>query len=416
MVFEICGRESLHRENFRREIGRVLRERVDHGIAQGVALLRPVAGFQFVRRELHVDGHDVLPGRRQRSIENRRNGNIEIRRAGKFAVLRIVEGALEIIDAGADVDAAGESGVARRQEFFSAVKVGQRVESDIEFRGGAAARGNCCIFTTKLGGRWTGSSRPRKVRRGSAPETTAFAAISSPLARATPVTAPCFTRICGDFRAGANFRAGFFRGSGHRGGERAHAAARVSGVPHRIRVGCGAQQQKSRGAGGPRAERGAENSARGDDGAEQIRFEKFGDEIRDGHGSPADQAHHFFFAEAADFAADFQKLPEVFLRGLFDHRRREVEQFARRLPPRARDFLKFEVFRARLSSRNFRSARRSAVRRCEERARGRRARARKAATGDSSFCRPWRASCMSLTISASGGPPACATVEQLKPG
>ena len=43
--FEVLRREDLHGENFRREVGGVLRERFDHSVAQGDALLRPVAGF-----------------------------------------------------------------------------------------------------------------------------------------------------------------------------------------------------------------------------------------------------------------------------------------------------------------------------------------------------------------------------------
>ncbi len=54
----------------------------------------------------------MLAGGCERIIENRGNGNIEIRRAGKFAVFGIVEGVLEVINAGADVNASGERGIA----------------------------------------------------------------------------------------------------------------------------------------------------------------------------------------------------------------------------------------------------------------------------------------------------------------
>src|SRR5580698_1435803 len=123
-----------------------------------------------------------------------------------------------------------------------------------------------------------------------------------------------FDQNLGDFGVGANFDAGFFRGGGHGGGEGAHASAGVGGVPYRIRIGGGAQQKQQRGAGGPGAEGGAVDAASGDCGAEQIGFEKFSDEIRGGHGTPTDQAHHFFFTEATDFAANLQKFPDVFLR------------------------------------------------------------------------------------------------------
>ncbi len=129
-----------------------------------------------------------------------------------------------------------------------------------------------------------------------------------------------------DFGVGANFCACFFCGGGHGIREGAHASAGVSGVPYRIRIGGGAQQKQERGAGGPGAESCSIDAAGGDGGAEQIGFEKFSDEIRGGHGAPADQAHHFFFAEAADFAADLQKFPDVFFGGLFDYGRREFHE------------------------------------------------------------------------------------------
>ena len=44
----------------------------------------------------------------ERRIEQRGNGDVEIGRGGKFAVLGGVEGAFEVVDFGADVDAAGE--------------------------------------------------------------------------------------------------------------------------------------------------------------------------------------------------------------------------------------------------------------------------------------------------------------------
>ena len=61
----------------------------------------------------------------ERMIENRGNGNIEIGRAGKFAVFGIVEGALEVVNAGADVNASGERGLRSAENCLSAVKVGR---------------------------------------------------------------------------------------------------------------------------------------------------------------------------------------------------------------------------------------------------------------------------------------------------
>jgi len=53
-------------------------------------------------------GKHVLPFRRERRIENRRNRDVENGRGGNLAVLRGVEGFLKIIDFVADVNAAGK--------------------------------------------------------------------------------------------------------------------------------------------------------------------------------------------------------------------------------------------------------------------------------------------------------------------
>ena len=91
-------------------------------VAELLAARVPVPCFQLVGRELHVGGEDVLAFGRQRRIEKRGNGDVEIGCSGKFAVLRGVEGAFEIVDFGADVDAAGE----RLDEAIGTHRVGER--------------------------------------------------------------------------------------------------------------------------------------------------------------------------------------------------------------------------------------------------------------------------------------------------
>src|SRR5580704_8110220 len=68
-------------------------------------------------------------------------------------------------------------------------------------------------------------------------------------------------------------------------------------------IGGGAEQEDRGAAGGPRAERGAENSASSDGGAEEFGLEKLGDEIGDGHRAPAQKIEDAFLAEASDVAA-----------------------------------------------------------------------------------------------------------------
>src|SRR5258707_5773634 len=60
----------------------------------------------------------------QGRIEERGNGDVEIRGGGKFAVFGGVEGALEVIDSGADADASGK----RFEETVGGDGVGERWE------------------------------------------------------------------------------------------------------------------------------------------------------------------------------------------------------------------------------------------------------------------------------------------------
>jgi hypothetical protein len=86
-------------------------------------------------------------------------------------------------------------------------------------------------------------------------------------------------------------------------------------------VGSGAEQQNGSAAGRPRAERGAEDSASGDGGAEKFGLEKFGDEIGNGHRAPAQKIEDAFFAEAADVAAGLEEIPKIFGRRRIDRGR-----------------------------------------------------------------------------------------------
>lgn len=73
---------------------------------------------------------------RERWVEKRGDGDVEIRRGGNFAVFGSVKGALEIIDFGADVNAAGE----RVEKSFGCVECredGKTVESEMNFGDGA---------------------------------------------------------------------------------------------------------------------------------------------------------------------------------------------------------------------------------------------------------------------------------------
>ena len=65
----------------------------------------------------------------------------------------------------------------------------------------------------------------------------------------------------------------------------------------------GAKEKHGGRSRGPWAERGAEDSARGNGGANQLCLEELGDEIGGGHRAPAQEVEDSLFAEAADGAA-----------------------------------------------------------------------------------------------------------------
>src|ERR1700756_5718435 len=128
--FQILRRDHLHGFNHVGKIRRVGRKRSYYRVAELPAAVRPIPFLQFEWRELHVGGDNVLAFGREGRIEKRGNGYVEIRRGGKFAVLGGVESALQVIDFGSDVNAAGEGfdeavgsdGVGERREIGETVK------------------------------------------------------------------------------------------------------------------------------------------------------------------------------------------------------------------------------------------------------------------------------------------------------
>ena len=122
-----------------------------------------------------------------------------------------------------------------------------------------------------------------------------------------------------DFGVGADFGAGCARGFCEGAGEGAEASVGEGSGTDWMRIGCGAKKKDCCGACGPRAERGAEDTAGGDYGAQEFRVEKFGYEIGSGHGAPTDEIEHAFLAEAANAASGLEKISSrIFGRGRID--------------------------------------------------------------------------------------------------
>ena len=77
-ALEIERRDDLPVQNQRLQIGRVLRERVDDGVAEPLALVVPGRAFQVIRRVLHETRHHVFAGRRDRRVRQARNDDIHV--------------------------------------------------------------------------------------------------------------------------------------------------------------------------------------------------------------------------------------------------------------------------------------------------------------------------------------------------
>src|SRR2546421_10976924 len=130
--FQILGRDDLHAFDQAREIRRIVGKSSNDHRAELPPAEVPIPLPQSIRSELHAGREDVFAFGRELRIENRGNDDVEIGRWREFAVLGGVKGALEIIDVGANVDAAGE----RFEEAFGGIERGESgkaAESEIDF-------------------------------------------------------------------------------------------------------------------------------------------------------------------------------------------------------------------------------------------------------------------------------------------
>src|ERR1700722_10219257 len=116
------------------EIGRVLRNGVDDGVAEGFALLVPGSAREFVWRVLHEAGQDVFSRRRDGWIGERGDDHVDVGAAGKFAVFGLIIGAFHIFHGRRNGNGAAQmiSGAGQADEIREAV------EGQIYFAGGAA--------------------------------------------------------------------------------------------------------------------------------------------------------------------------------------------------------------------------------------------------------------------------------------
>src|SRR5260370_23060658 len=107
--FEILGRYDLDAFDQAWEIRSVRGECSNDSGAKFPAAGVPISFLQFIGSILNAGRENMFAFRSQCPIENGGNGDIKIRSFREIAVLGSVESALEVVDFGADLDAASES-------------------------------------------------------------------------------------------------------------------------------------------------------------------------------------------------------------------------------------------------------------------------------------------------------------------
>ena len=105
-AFEVRRRQHLAVDDRPLEVGRVLVEQVEAAIRERVTLVVPGPVAELVRGVLHEHRHQVAARRRDRGVDRRWDRALEDRVGGGAAVLGVVEGALDVVLVGTDVDRA----------------------------------------------------------------------------------------------------------------------------------------------------------------------------------------------------------------------------------------------------------------------------------------------------------------------
>src|SRR5258707_7013294 len=337
----------MRRFNEPRKIWRVSGKRLDNDVRQFAAASVPGSLLQLVGRELEVCGKHVLPFRRERRIENRWNRDIKDRRGGNLAILRGVEGLLQIIDFVPDVNAAGKryAEAVRRDRIRKRSKVRQITERKMHF---GDAAGNAEVLDAH-GENGIEIRRVEQLEEGALRIDTGNNGFAGDLFAVCEDDTGNGAILGGDvsyFGVGANLDAGFLGGFAEGAREFAKPAARECRRANRMRIRGGAEQQERGGARGPGAEVCAEDSAGGNRGAQKFGVEEFGDEIGHGHRAPAQEIEDASLAEAANGAAGRQRIPEIFRRRVIDGRRSDGSDVAEDFGHFLESCRKFGVARA----------------------------------------------------------------------
>ena len=241
--FQILRRDDLHAFDQAGEIRRIVGKSSNDDRAELPPAEVPIPFPQFIRSELHAGGEDVPSFGREFGIENRGNDDVEIGRWREFAILGGVKGALEIIDVGADVDAAGE----RFEKTLFRIEggeSGEAAESEINF-GDRAIRPEILEAIGEGGvelGRIDEMEKSAfRIQAGRYSVDDNLFAIGEHDAGNRAV----FDANVLDFRVGANFRAGLLGRFGKSAREAAKPATRKRSCSYGMGVGSGAKKKDS---------------------------------------------------------------------------------------------------------------------------------------------------------------------------
>src|SRR5580700_667431 len=134
LALEVERRENLTAGDNLFDVGGVLGDSVDDGVAESFALIVPGALGEFVGRILNETGHNVLARRSDTRIREAGDDDIDVRFARKAAILGVVIGTLHILDAGRNGNRAAQMSARAGQAF----EIGKSVEREIYFAGRAA--------------------------------------------------------------------------------------------------------------------------------------------------------------------------------------------------------------------------------------------------------------------------------------
>ena len=137
-ALDVRRRQHLLAHDQRLDVRRVARQRLDHRVAERVALRVVPAAGDVVWRVLDEDAHHVLARRRHPGIDHRADHDVHVRTAREASVLRVVVGTLEILHARRDRERAACRARRQRGIVLQAGELWKTAEREIHLATRAA--------------------------------------------------------------------------------------------------------------------------------------------------------------------------------------------------------------------------------------------------------------------------------------